>query len=412
MATVIRRPRSPFWYARFRVDGRDVIRSTEEVTRRKAEAVMRKWLAQENGDAGAEESFRATLDALRRMEEEARTDPTRTTALREQRRRWAAEILRGSADPLPLKAVWNTWLHSPTKRTPGPVTLAGYLAIWKRFKKWLEERSPPIKHLHEVSPPVAIDYTAELSSEGRAGATFNAHVKFLRALFKALRLKAGIAENPFDQVATMEKNTAVRRELTAAEIKAVLQIAKGEDKLMIAVGVFTGLRMGDVAHLTWKAVNFQTGMISLVPSKTSRKGKRVAVPLHPALTTELKAWRKLNPGEETAPIFPVAFSLYAKDRALLAARFTTVFKNAGIATTASMPGRKRAVVVVGFHSLRHSFVSLCAASGVPQHVVQTLVGHGSPAMTEHYTHVNAEQKRLAIAALPAMEAEPPAKPPA
>lgn len=59
-----------------------------------------------------------------------------------------AETLRGSADPLPLKAVWNTWLHSPTKRTPGPVTLAGYLAIWKRFKKWLEvvvpsDQAPP-----------------------------------------------------------------------------------------------------------------------------------------------------------------------------------------------------------------------------------------------------------------------------
>ena len=37
---------------------------------------------------------------------------------------------------------------------------------------------------------------------------------------------------------------------------------------------------------------------------------------------------------------------------------------------------KRAVVEVGFHSLRHTFVSLQAESGTPQTVVQAIVGHG------------------------------------
>jgi integrase len=55
---------------------------------------------------------------------------------------------------------------------------------------------------------------------------------------------------------------------------------------------------------------------------------------------------------------------------------------------------------VGFHSLRHSFVSLCAKAGAPQHVVQRLVGHGSPAMTEHYTHLDDRQKQAAVQALP------------
>ena len=43
---------------------------------------------------------------------------------------------------------------------------------------------------------------------------------------------------------------------------------------------------------------------------------------------------------------------------------------------------------------------LCAKARTPQHVVQKLVGHGSPAMTEHDTHLDAEQKRDAISALP------------
>jgi integrase len=41
---------------------------------------------------------------------------------------------------------------------------------------------------------------------------------------------------------------------------------------------------------------------------------------------------------------------------------------------------KRAVVEIGFHSLRHSFVSMCRTSNVPLAVVESIVGHSNPAM--------------------------------
>ena len=61
---------------------------------------------------------------------------------------------------------------------------------------------------------------------------------------------------------------------------------------------------------------------------------------------------------------------------------------------------KRAVIEVGFHSLRHSFVSLCRESNAPLSVVESIVGHASPAMTRHYTHVGQLAASNAIAALP------------
>ena len=63
------------------------------------------------------------------------------------------------------------------------------------------------------------------------------------------------------------------------------------------------------------------------------------------------------------------------------------------------------IVRVGFHSLRHSFVSLCAKAKTPLHIIQKIVGHSSPAMTDHYTHSDAEQKRDAITALPGFAIE-------
>jgi Phage integrase family len=60
----------------------------------------------------------------------------------------------------------------------------------------------------------------------------------------------------------------------------------------------------------------------------------------------------------------------------------------------------RAVVEVGFHSLRHTFVSLCRESNAPLAVVESIVGHSNPAMTRHYTHVGELAAGQAVAALP------------
>ena len=73
-------------------------------------------------------------------------------------------------------------------------------------------------------------------------------------------------------------------------------------------------------------------------------------------------------------------------------------------------GGARNAAQYGAHSFRHSFVSFCASAGVPLAVVQQIVGHGSPAMTEHYFNASHEAKQAAIEALPDMGADAPPEP--
>ncbi|MBU0716126.1 MAG: hypothetical protein KJ964_12285, partial [Verrucomicrobia bacterium] len=58
---------------------------------------------------------------------------------------------------------------------------------------------------------------------------------------------------------------------------------------------------------------------------------------------------------------------------------------------------------------RHTWVSLHAARGTPQSVIQDSVGHANPAMTAHYTHVSEATARDVALTLPAFTAN--GKPP-
>ena len=53
-------------------------------------------------------------------------------------------------------------------------------------------------------------------------------------------------------------------------------------------------------------------------------------------------------------------------------------------------------------SRRHTFVSFAANAGVPLHIVQSIVGHESTAMTRHYYHENITALKSAVAAIPTL----------
>lgn len=397
MGRLIHKAGSPFLIARFYANGKDVSRSTKTADRKEAAKLLRRWEAAARGERALSEDFRAVLQGLTSLEAEAKDDHVALAEIKRQRQSMAAQILRETGGGVALADAWQLWTDTPRKRIPKACTMASYKAEWKRFAEWCAKRG--IKDLREIGAVEVEDYTRDLARVGLAPRSYNGHVKFLRSFFRALRLRAGLVDNPFDTAVLMEGVTLSRRELTQEELATVFAKATGSKRVMIAVGVFTGLRLGDVCRLKWTSISFEKNAMTVVPGKTERKGRIVTIPLHPTLGLILQAWRIESPDQE---VFPAEAAQYARDAALVSNNFQELFKACGITTTEKVVGRKLPRVLVSFHSLRHSFVSLAAAAGAPQHVIQALVGHGSPAMTSHYTHVDADQRRKAIEALPSL----------
>ena len=66
---------------------------------------------------------------------------------------------------------------------------------------------------------------------------------------------------------------------------------------------------------------------------------------------------------------------------------------------------------VGFHSLRHTFVSLTANAGASLGNVRSMTGHATTDMALHYFHENEDGLKKTVAMIPAIgDASIPAKP--
>ena len=79
------------------------------------------------------------------------------------------------------------------------------------------------------------------------------------------------------------------------------------------------------------------------------------------------------------------------------------FKECELTTSGKRNGAgTRRVVSVGFHSLRHTAVTLMREAGAVQSISQAIVGHNSAEVHALYTHADPEAMRRAVATLPAV----------
>ena len=104
----------------------------------------------------------------------------------------------------------------------------------------------------------------------------------------------------------------------------------------------------------------------------------------------------------SGPVLPSISEWYRTSKWRVSGGLGEIFKAACITTSIKLEGRKRLTPEATFHSLRHTFVSFAANAGVPLHVVQSIVGHESTAMTRHYYHENLTALKSAVAAIPTL----------
>jgi integrase len=310
--------------------------------------------------------------------------------------------------PLSIGQAWSDFLASPNRPDSGESTLHQYEFQWQAFADWIKEKHSGAQTLREVTKEIAEEYASSLNHGRLSPSTYNKHLNLLSLVFRVLKHKAKLTENPWESpkrggyLQRKRMITNSRRELTIDELRKICQTATGELQTLMALGIYSGLRLGDCATLRWGEVDLSRGMIRRIPNKTARRNpKPVIVPIHPILRDMLTSTPLDQRGEY---VLSKIAALYLHRADMVTDMVQKHLKACGI--TLHKPGTgkdgKRAVIEVGFHSFRHTFVSLCRESNAPLSVVESIVGHSSPAMTRHYTHVGELAAGRAVALLPSV----------
>ncbi len=310
-----------------------------------------------------------------------------------------------AAQNIVSKNLFQSWVEfeqTPKRKPCDDRTLSDYASKWDRFSKWMTRRRGEDVKLEDVTERDAQSFMAEIKATQAAG-TYNKYLSLLKRVWDTIGKESGATVNPWHGIATRHNKPHRRRPLSLDELREVLAYADslGHDVgLLFAIGVFTGLRRGDCITLDWRAVDMSRRVIVWTPHKTARHGTIVKIPILNELYSRLDAIpRRERQGR-------ILKGVPETDCRGLCRLIAKVFDGCGIARNGKVRGLKLSAVDVGFHSLRHTFVSLAGNAGVPLAIVQAIVGHTDKEMTALYFHADEGATAQAFNAFPSLTLTP------
>ncbi|MGV3772217.1 MAG: tyrosine-type recombinase/integrase [Verrucomicrobiales bacterium] len=419
MASLRTLPKSPYWIACFTLpNGTRTQRSTgipvkgfDENTGKKLQKIFKSFPSLSitlNADdkapsCDAREAKRIAQQIAVAYESAARSAKT-GRLVEDQARKVISDIYvlaNGHAlQSSTIKDYCATWL-SRKQLAANSRTHERYSAAIKHVLNYLGDKANrDLSHLSVKEIEAMMDHISKTLSPNSANYT----VKVLRAMLNDAKRKGFIQSNEATRVELiqkMEKNE--KRAFTLPELEDILNAANNEWRGMILVGIYTGLRLGDIALLTWANLDLQNAEIKLTTQKTDkRQNLPIAAPL-------LKHLETLPAGDDpSAPLFPEACASKQRNPhgGPLSNQFYGILAAVGLVKprTHKSKGKgrdsKREFNPISFHSLRHTATSLLKNAGVSDVIARDIIGHDSEAVSRNYTHIDHETKRLALNKLP------------
>ena len=295
----------------------------------------------------------------------------------------------------PVAADWfKDWITSKETHKAAS-TAVRYKQIVDEFVEHLGPRAK--RPLSAIAARDVESFLVKRKKAGCSPTTINQDGKILRAAFRKAHREGVILMNPAEAVDLPEKDSVERGTFNAAEVKMLVNVARGEWQTLILLGYYTGARLSDCCRLEWKDIDLANEVLSYVQRKT---GKLVHVPLHP----ELQAWLEKSATSDKPQIFvmPDMADKGPGGRHGLSESFKTLVRKAGLDLQTVQGGGDRMISRRTFHALRHSFTSGLANAGVAPELRMKLTGHSSERVHRGYSHHDMEVLKAAMAKLPSL----------
>ena len=289
-------------------------------------------------------------------------------------------------------------------------TIQKYEQLAREFKAHVKADAAPI-----LMEDITADNVREYLVAKRTATTHETTRGFRRILssiFLQAQNEGQTTRNPVALAKlpkTLTKETG-KRAFTLAEVKQLHDKASPFWQWMIRTAFFTGFSLGDLVTLRRVNVDLKQKSISIKRRKT---GKPVTVPFSDSMAESFKA---IWPAKSEDYFWPAEADKYLTTGASsFSQSFHDIMAACGLveprpegAKVGKGKGRaaKRNMAGLGFHCLRHTFVTNLKMSGAMDSVAKELAGHGSSAISAVYTHLPAKTLADAISRIPEFSTQP------
>ena len=306
--------------------------------------------------------------------------------------------------------------------SPSKDTMAGLMADWMRSESYRWKAGTRVKYQGLVRHHIARfigerlvvslkakdiqNLYATLREQGRSEATIASVHSLLTTVFAyAIDVQeVALPKNPCDRVKLAKVRRGEVKIPSRAQVQDMLDLAIEEaDPLAAAVhlAVYTGMRRGEVAGLTWEHVNLATGVLEVrqtlgyadgvaIGSPKSESSNRV-IDLDAETVAVLQAHRIAQDGHREA------MGDQYDDQDWVFANHNGEHFHPGTFTDLVASLSRRTGRHVRFHDLRHFHASEMIQAGVNVVTVSKRLGHASVSMTlNRYGHrVDGSQRQAA-----------------
>ena len=407
MATLIIREGSPFWYVKFRMGEKQILRKIEppiEHSPRGGSTGETKVFTSRNRQKAQATADRA--EELIRMASGGVDD----TQLRDFLADVVSSVTGRELRSETTRAIYHGWLDRQLKMGKNPDTLANYRARIDRFLGWLGGRADePADGLTLGECQSFYDLRAKAINP----TTLKKELEVLGMAFATAVKKNQLRFNPWggvDRVRQIrKKGVGSRRAFTAEQVAKLMERANGDMAGLIYLQAYAGLRLGDASRLKWSSVDFMgaggAGVLTFTPEKNSFE-KEHYEPLHPALKAYLLQRKKGMASEER--VFPTLASKPIGGAGGLSRMFKRVMREAGIDCEWQKKQGEvgKRVASLSNHSLRYFFLGTLRENLVSMESRMDIIGHSSESVHRGYSAIEMATLAKQLGKVKALPAPP------
>ena len=229
------------------------------------------------------------------------------------------------------------------------------------------------KRLNQITRLQIQTFHSELITEGLAAATANHHVKLIRHMLNLACEWQMLEINPASRIHMFEEDNQQERYMNDVQLGNLLEVLKTDSaKSVCLITMFllaTGCRLGEVLSATWPQVDKDKRVFRVSASNSKSKRMR-PVPLN---DTAIEVLNQLD----TEGVFEHLFINKKTKKPYV-----------NIAKVWDKLRSKAGLPRLRLHDLRHQAASHLINSGSSLYIVQQILGHSDPSVTQRYAHLS------------------------